>query len=72
MLSAVATEVLYMLNVTRDVLQHFTSDLGPLSSAAIGLASLVLACWSARSAWLRWLTFRAHSPLPLTVPPRMG
>ena len=56
-----------MLNVTKDVLQHFTSDLGPLSSAAIGLASLVVACWSARSAWLRWLTFRAHSPLPLVT-----
>ena len=67
MLSAVATEVLYILNVTKDVLQHFTADLGPLSSAAIGLASLVVACWSARSAWLRWLTFRAHSPLPLVT-----
>ena len=56
-----------MLNVTKDVLQHFTADLGPLSSAAIGLASLVVACWSARSALLYWLTFRAHSPLPLVT-----
>ena len=65
MIMAVYSEVLYMLDVTKGVLAHFTSDLSPLSSAAIGLASLVVAYWTARSAWLRWLTLRAHSPLPL-------
>ena len=65
MMMSAATEVLYMLDVTKGVLTHFTSDLSPLSSAALGLASLVVAYWSARSAWLRWLTLRAHSPLPL-------